>query len=138
MWPALEAWQKNCNQCAANKLGCLIRSICIAKWKRAKGSGTKASKEPKRARVEGSDGEVELGSDDTNFIGFDMGLWVTQDLSAMLLSIRQEMSMQLEIMWQMLQVSMVQLDVLWFWGVDLVSQEEAMCQIGSGLSVVRT
>jgi len=39
--------------------------------------GVKARKEPKWARVDGSDGEVELGSDDTDFIGLDMGAWVT-------------------------------------------------------------
>ena len=112
MWPALEAWQKNCNQCATNKLGCSIRDICIAKQKRAKGLGAKTGKELEWAQVDGSDGEVELGSDDTNFAGFDMGVCVTQDLSVMLLRIWQEMSVQSEIMWQMLQVSMAQLYVL--------------------------
>ena len=97
----------------------------------------KARKEPKWARVEGSDGEVE-GSDNTKFPGFDMGAWVTQDLSVTLLRIWQEMSMQSEIMQQMLQVSMVQLDILWVSSNDLASQAEALCQIGSGLSVVRT
>jgi len=87
MWLALEAWQKNCKQCTMNKLGCSIGSICIAKQKRAKGSGVKASKEPKRAQVEGLDREVELGSEDTNFAGFNMGAWVTQDLSVLTFSI---------------------------------------------------
>jgi len=67
-----------------------------------------------------------------------MGAWVTQDLSVALLGIWQEMSMQSEIMWQMLQVSMAQLDVLRVSGNDLASQAEALCQIRSGLSVVRT
>jgi len=49
--------------------------------------------------------------DDTEFAGFDMGARVTQDLLVTLLGIWQEMSVQLEIMWQMLQVSMVQLDI---------------------------
>ena len=74
--------KQNCNQCAANKLGCSIRNICVAKQKRAKGLGVKAGKEPKQARVE--DGEVESGSDDTEFARFDMGARVTQDLSVML------------------------------------------------------
>ena len=138
MWLAPEARQKNCNWCAANKLGCSIASICVVKQKRAKGSGVKARKEPKQARVEGSDGEVESGSDDNEFVGFDMGARVTQDLSVVILGIRQEMSMQSEIMWQMLQVSMVQLDILRVSSNDLLSQAEALCQIGNGLSVVRT
>jgi len=92
-------------------------------------------KEPKRALIEGSDGEVELGSEDTDFEGLT---WVTQDLSVTLLGIQQGMSMQLEIMWKMLQVSMVQLDVLQVRGVDLASQAEAVCQVRSGLSAVRT
>src|SRR5882724_10989645 len=119
MRPAPEARQKNFNQCSVNRLGCLIGSICIMKRKKSKGSGARASKEPKRARVKGLDGEVDLGLDDTNFTGFDMGVWVTQDLSVVLLGIRQEMTMQLEIMWQMLQVSMAQLEVLGVGGVDL-------------------
>ena len=41
--------QKNCNWCAANKLGCSIGSICVAKWKRAEGLGAKPGKEPKQA-----------------------------------------------------------------------------------------
>ena len=90
------------------------------------------------AQVEGSDGEVESGSDDTEFAGFDMGAWVTQDLSVALLGIQQEMSVQSDIMRQMLQVSMAQLDILWVGSNDLSSQAEALCQIGSGLSVVRT
>ena len=138
MWLAPEARQKNCNQCAANKLGCSIGPICITKWKRAEGSGVKSRKEPKWARVEGLDGEVESGSDDTEFAGFNMGARVTQDLLVALLGIWQEMSMQLDIMWQMLQVSMVQLDILWVGSNDLSSQAKALCQIGSGLSVVRT
>ena len=80
--------------------------------KRADGLGAKTSKEPKQARVDGLDREVESGSDYTNFAGFDMGVCVTQDLSVMLLRIWQEMSVQSEIMWQMLQVSMAQLYVL--------------------------
>ena len=67
-----------------------------------------------------------------------MGVQVTQDLLVALLRIWQEMSMQLEIMWQMLQVSMAQLDILQVGGNDLSSQDEALCQIGSGLLVVRT
>src|SRR5882724_9050589 len=131
MWLAPEAQQKNCNWCTANKLGCSIGSICIAKRKRAEGSGVKARKEPKQAQVEGSDGEVESGSDDTEFVRFDMGVRVTQDLSVTLLEIRQEMSMQLEIMRQMLQVSMEQLDILRVSGNNLSSQAEALCWIGS-------
>ena len=46
--------------------------------------------------------------------------------------------MQSEIMRQMLQVSMAQLDILWVSSNDLASQAEALCQIGSGLLVVRT
>jgi len=122
-------WQKNCNQCAANKLGCSIGSIRIAKRKRAEGLGAKAGKELKRARVEGSDGEVESGLDDTEFAGFDMGARVTQDLSVTLLGIRQEMSMQSDIMRQMLQVSMVQLEVQRVGGINLASQVEAVCQV---------
>jgi len=41
-----------------------------------------------------------------------MGAQVTQDLSVALLRIRKEMSVQLDIMQQMLQVSMAQLDML--------------------------
>ena len=67
-----------------------------------------------------------------------MGAWVTQDLLVALLGIWQEMSVHSEIMWQMLQVSMVLLDILWVGGNDLASQAEALCQIRSGLSVVRT
>ena len=44
----------------------------------------------------------------------------------------------MEIMWQMLQVAMVQLMVMRVSRIDLVSQVEAVCQIGSGVSVVRT
>ena len=55
------------------------------KQKRTEGLGVKARKEPKWAQVDGLDREVELGSDDTNFIGFDMGAWVTQDLLIALL-----------------------------------------------------
>jgi len=116
----------------------LYREHPCRKWKRAKGSGVKAGKEPKWARVEGSDGEVESGSDDTKFAGFNMGAQVTQDLSVTLLGIWQEMSVQLEIMRQMLQASMVQLDILWVGSNDLASQAEVLCRIGSGLSVVRT
>jgi len=79
-----------------------------------------------------------LGSDDSDFTGFDMGAWVTQDLMVALLSIQQEMTVQLEIMWQMLQLSMVQLKFLRVGGVDLASQVEAICWVGSGQSVVRT
>ena len=100
------------------------------KQKRAEDSGAKASKESKRAWVE--------GSDNSDFIGFNMGVQVTQDLSVMLLGIEQEMAMQLEIMWQMLQVSMGQLEVLWVRGVEFGSQVEAVCQVGSGQLVVRT
>ena len=46
--------------------------------------------------------------------------------------------MQSDIMWQMLQVSMAQLDILWVGSNDLLSQAEVLCWIGSGLSVVRT
>jgi len=45
---------------------------------------------------------------------------------------------QSDIMWQMLQVSMAQLDILWVGSNDLLSQAEVLCWIGSGLSVVRT
>jgi len=114
--PAPEVQQKNCNQCATNKLGCSIGSIHVAKRKRAEGSGVKARKELKQAQVEGSDREVESGSDDTEFAAFDMGGWVTQDLLVTLLGIWQEMSVQSEIMWQTLQVSMAQLDILWVGG----------------------
>ena len=79
-----------------------------------------------------------MGSDNAKFTGFDMGAWVTQDLLVTLLGICQDMSAQSEIMWQMLQVSMAQLDVLRVSGNDLTSQAEALCQIRSGLSVVRT
>src|SRR5882724_1064507 len=48
------------------------------------------------------------------------------------------MAEQLEIMWQMLQVAMVQLEVTRVGGINLVSQAEAMCWIRSGVSVVRT
>src|SRR5882724_4328339 len=124
MWPAPEARQKNCNRCAVNKLGCSIGSIHVVKQKRAKGLGAKARKEPKWAQVKGSDGEVESGLDDTIFVRFDMGVQVTQDLSVALLRIWQEMSMQLEIMRQMLQVCMAQLDILQVGGNDLSSQDE--------------
>jgi len=67
-----------------------------------------------------------------------MGEQVTQDLSVTLLEIWQEMSVQSEIMWKLLQVSMAQLDILWVSSNNLASQAEALCQIGSGLSVVRT
>jgi len=67
-----------------------------------------------------------------------MGAWVTQDLSVVLLRIWQEMSVQSDIMRQMLQVSMVQLDILQVGSKDLSLQVEALCQIGSGLLVVRT
>jgi len=50
---------------------------------------------------------------------FDMGAQVTQDLSVTLLRIWQEMSVQLDIMRQMLQVSMAQLDILWVSSNDL-------------------
>jgi len=92
----------------------------------------KAGKEPKWAQVEGLDGEVESGLDDTEFARFDMGAWVTQDLSVMLLGIRQEMSVQSDIMQQMLQVSMAQLDILRVSSNNLSLQAEALCQIGSG------
>jgi len=69
---------------------------------------------------------------------FDMGAQVTQDLSVTLLRIWQEMSVQLDITRQMLQVSMAQLDILWVSSSDLSSQAEALCRIRSGLSVVRT
>ena len=46
--------------------------------------------------------------------------------------------MQSEVIWQMLQVSMAQLDILQVSGNDLASQAEALCQIGSGLLVVKT
>jgi len=81
---------------------------------------------------------VELGSEDSDFLGVDLGLRVTQDLSLTLIGIWKEMSIQLDIMQQMLQVSMAQLKVLWVRGVDLVSQAEAVCQVRSGQSVVRT
>ena len=67
-----------------------------------------------------------------------MGAQVTQDLSVVLLRTWQEMSVQSEIMWQLLQVSMVQLDILRVRGNDLSLQAKTLCQIGSGLSVVRT
>ena len=108
------------------------------KQKRTEGLGVKAGKELKRAQVDGSDREVELGSDDTKFVRFNMGVQVTQDLSVALLGIWKEMSVQLEIMRQMLQVSMAQLDVLQVGGNNLASQAEALCWIGSGLLVVRT
>ena len=71
----------------------------------------KAGKEPKWAQVN--------GLDDTEFAGFDMGAWVTQDLLVALLGILQEMSVQSEIMRQMLQFSMVQLDILQVGSNDL-------------------
>jgi len=49
MWLAPEVQQKNCNWCAANKLGCSIGNIHIVKWKRAEGFGAKARKDSKRA-----------------------------------------------------------------------------------------
>ena len=103
------------------------------KQKRAEDSHVKAGKELKQARVNGSDMEVKSGSDDTEFSGFYMGAQVTQDLSVALLRICQEMSIQSEIMQQMLQVSMAQLDILWVGSNDLASQAEALCQIRSGL-----
>jgi len=75
MWPAPEAWQKNCNRCAVIKLGCLIGSICVVKWKRAEHSGVKAGKELKRARVEGSDVEVESGLEDSDLVGVWLTTW---------------------------------------------------------------
>jgi len=51
--PAPEVWQKNCNHCSANKLGCSIGSIHVVKRQRAKDAGAKVRKEPERARVEG-------------------------------------------------------------------------------------
>jgi len=101
------------------------------KWKWAEGSGAKARKELKQARVQGSDGEVESGLDDTEFVGFNMGAQVTQDLSVLLLRIWQEMSVQLEIMWQMLQVSMAQLDILRVSGNDL--HRRPRHYVGSGV-----
>jgi len=108
------------------------------KWKRAEGLGVKAGKEPKRAHIKGSDVEVDLGSESSDLVEIDLGSGVTQDLLVMLLGIWQEMSVQSEIMRQMLQVSMVQLEVLWVRGVDLASQAEAVCRVRSGQSVVRT
>ena len=99
------------------------------KQKRAEDLGVKAGKEPNRAQVEGSDVEVKSGMEDSEFTGFDMGAWVTQDLSAVLLGIQQEMTMQSEIMRQMVQVSIVQLKVLQVRGVDLASQ----AYVGSGV-----
>jgi len=57
------------------------------------------------------------------------------DLSVVLLRIWQEMSMQSEIMWQMVQVSMAQLESLQVISNDLALQAEALCWIGSGLLV---
>ena len=56
-----------------------------------------------------------MGSDDTEFVGFDMGARVTQDLSVTLLRIWQEMSVQWDTMRQMLQVSKSDLN----WTLDL-------------------
>ena len=67
-----------------------------------------------------------------------MGAQVTQHLTVALLGIQQEMAKQSEIMWQILQVSMVQLEVTRVGGINLESQVEAICQIRSGLVVVRT
>jgi len=55
-----------------------------------------------------------------------------------LLRIRKEMAKQLKIMWQMLKVAMAQLEVMRVRGIDLASQVEAMCQVRSGVLVVRT
>jgi len=60
--------------------------------KRAEGLGVKAGKERQRARVKGLDGEVESGSDDTKFAGFNMGARGDPGLSVVLLRIWQEMS----------------------------------------------
>jgi len=81
----------------------------------------------KRVWVEGSEVEVDLGSGDNEVEGLDIGAWVTQDLSVVLLGIQQEMAKQSEIMWQMLQVSMAQLEVMRVGRIDLVSHREAMC-----------
>ena len=94
--------------------------------------GVKGRKEPKRARVKGLEVEAESGSGKSKFKGFDMGSWVTQDLSVVLLGIQQEMAEQSKIMWQMLQVFMAQLEVMRVSGIDLASQAEAVCHIRSG------
>ena len=76
----------------SEEAGCLIRSIHIAKWKRAEGLGVKAGEEPKRACVEGLDVEVESGLENSDLVGVDLGTWMIQDLLVMLLSIQKEMS----------------------------------------------
>ena len=119
MWPAPEALQKNCNWCLANKLGCLIGSIHVVKWERAKDVGAKGMKVLKKAQVEGLEVEAKSGSGDSEAEGLNMGVWVTQDLLVALLGIRKEMAKHSEIMWQMLQVSMVQLEVMRVRGIDL-------------------
>src|SRR5882724_3854388 len=99
--------------------------------------GLKGGKTQKRVWVEGLEVEAELGSGDSEFEGLDMGAWVTPDLLVALLGIWQELAKQLEIMQQMLQVSMVQLEVMRVGGINLVSQAEAVCWIRSGVSVMR-
>jgi len=100
--------------------------------------GARGRREPKRAQVKGSEVEAESGSGDSEAEGLNMGAWVTQDLLVALLGIWQEIAKQSEIMWQMLQVAMAQLEVMRVGGIDLASQAEAVYQIRSGVSVVRT
>jgi len=100
------------------------------KWKRAEGTGTKGERLLKKAWVKGSKVEAKSRSGDSEAEGIDMGAWVTQDLLAALLRILMEMAKQSEIMQRMLQ------DVS---RIDLASQVEGVCLIGSGgVSVERT
>ena len=55
----------------------------------------KGGRFPQKAWVEGSEVEAESGSGDSEAGGVDMGAWVTQDLSVVLLGIWQEMAEQL-------------------------------------------
>jgi len=98
----------------------------MAKQKRAKGLGVKARKEPKQARVNGSDGEVELGLDNTKFSGFDMGVQVTQDLSVALLGIQRRCPCSQRLCGRCCR-SHGTLDILQVGSNNLVLQAEALC-----------
>jgi len=59
-------------------------------------------------------------------------------LSIVLLGVHEEVAMQLELMWKILQVSIAQLEMLCICSVDLGAHAEVICNIDQGTLVWRT
>ena len=104
--------------------------------KMAEDARAEGMKSLKKTQVKESEAEAKLGSGNSDS-WVNLGMWIMQDLLLAPLGVHKEMAILLALMHQMLQVSMMQLEVSCISSMDLGAQAEVICNIGWGTSVVR-